>query len=266
MVSKVKQNREKETDQKREREKALEAKHSQSHLFIPQHSQNPKPTNNHRSIYKTSHNLTEPKTSCDTHKLGLLFKPCFSLQWIFDCGATDTMTFDPRDLLSTNPKTRTYIQTANGECVSVDQSRPVTISLSLKINNCLLIPNLSHKLLSISQLTRKLNCIVLMSSSGCVVQDAQTGRIIGRGTERDGLYYVDEAIQTGHTLLAHGFSDHQLWTWHRRLGHPSLGYLKRLFPSLTKSNVVLDYEACVLAKSHKHSYSPSFNHCSEPFF
>ena len=82
------------------------------------------------------------------------------------------MTFDPCDLLSTNPKTRTYIQTANGECVSVDQSGPVTISPSLKINNCLLIPSLSHKLLSISQLTRKLNCTVLMSSSGCIMQDA----------------------------------------------------------------------------------------------
>ena len=58
------------------------------------------------------------------------------------------MTFDPRDLLSTNPKTRIYIQTANGECVDVDQSGPVTISSSLKLK--ILIPSLSHKLLSIS--------------------------------------------------------------------------------------------------------------------
>ena len=91
--------------------------------------------------------------------------------------------------------------------MSVDQSGPVTISPSLKINNCLLIHSLSYKLLSISQLTRELNCTVLMSSSGCVLQDAQTERIIGRGTERNSLYYVDEAIQTSHTLLAHGFSD-----------------------------------------------------------
>ena len=59
-------------------------------------------------------------------------------------------------------------------------------------------------------MTRELNCTVLMSSSGCIVQDAQTGAIIGHGTERDGLYYVDEAIQTGHTSLARGFPDHQL--------------------------------------------------------
>ena len=134
--------------------------------------------------------------------------------------------------------------------MNVDQSGPLSISPSLKLNNCLQIPDLSHKLLSISQLTRELNCTVLMTSSDYVVQDAQTGRIIGHGTERDGLYYVDEAIQKGHTLLAHGFPNHQLRTWHRRLGHPSLGYLKRLFPSLAKSTVVLDCEACVLAKSH----------------
>ena len=93
--------------------------------------------------------------------------------------------------------------------MNVDRSGLVTISPSLKLKNCLLIPSLSHKLLSISQLTRVLNCTVLMSSSDCIVQDAQTGRIIGRSTEREGLYYVDETIKKGHTLLAHGFPDHQ---------------------------------------------------------
>ena len=81
-------------------------------------------------------------------------------------------------------------------------------------------------MLSVSQLTKELNCIVIMSSTDCVVQDARTGKIIGRNTKRGGLYYVDEATQKGHTLLAHGSSDHQLWMSCRRLGHPSLGYLK----------------------------------------
>ena len=76
---------------------------------------------------------------------------------------------------------------------------------------------------------------------------------------------MDKAIQKGHTLLARGSPDHQLWTWHRRLGHPSLGYLKCFFPSLNNCNVALDCEACVLAKSHKHSYFPSQTHSSKPF-
>uniref|UniRef100_A0A803KYB0 Reverse transcriptase Ty1/copia-type domain-containing protein n=1 Tax=Chenopodium quinoa TaxID=63459 RepID=A0A803KYB0_CHEQI len=48
--------------------------------------------------------------------------------------------------------------------------------------------------------------------------DALTGRIIGRGTERGGLYYVDEEAQQGNALLAHGSPESQLWMWHRRLG------------------------------------------------
>ena len=66
-------------------------------------------------------------------------------------------------------------------------------------------------------------------------------------------------------MLAHGSPAHQLWTWHHRLGHPSLGYLKRLFPSLNNCTTSLDCETCVLAKSHKHSYYPSNTHAPNPF-
>ena len=56
-----------------------------------------------------------------------------------------------------------------------------------------------------------------------------------------------------------------MWMWHRRLGHPSLGYLKRLFPLFNNSNQTLNCEACVLAKSHKQSYFPSMSRSNKPF-
>ena len=71
-------------------------------------------------------------------------------QWIFDCGATDTMSYDLSDLVFTIPTKQTHIQTANGECVRVNNAGPVDISPLLHLTNCLLIPSLSHKLLSIS--------------------------------------------------------------------------------------------------------------------
>ena len=118
------------------------------------------------------------------------------------------MTFDPSDLLSIVSTSRTHIQTTKGECVSVDRVGSVDISPSLRLKNCLLISSLSHKLLSVSQLTKYLNCTVLMTFDGCIVQDAQTGTIIGRGIKKGGLYYVDEAFPKGHTSLAHGSPDH----------------------------------------------------------
>ena len=46
--------------------------------------------------------------------------------------------------------------------------------------------------------------------------------IIGRGTKRGGLYYMDETTQQSQAMLTHGSPAHQFWTWHLRLGHPSL--------------------------------------------
>ena len=106
-------------------------------------------------------------SSQSNKKVGQIHSP-----WIFDCGATNTMTYDPFDIISPTPTNRTHIQTANGECVSVTEAGTVDISSSIHLNNCLMIPSLSHKLLSISHLTKELNCIVLMSSTDCVVQDA----------------------------------------------------------------------------------------------
>ena len=103
------------------------------------------------------------------------------------------MIFDLRDLLSHDPTNHTLIKLANGDCLREDCEGPIDISSSLKLKHGLLIPNLSYKLISVSQLTKKLNCTVLMIAHGCVVQDAQTQKIICHGTEYGGLYYLHTA-------------------------------------------------------------------------
>ena len=188
-----------------------------------------------------------------------------STKWIFDCGATDTMTYDRRDLVTCSVPLKSSIQNANGGVSPVYGAGTVEFSPSLKLKNCLYVPSLSWKLLSISHVSKELNCVVLMFSTFCLLQDIQSGKVIGRGTERDGLYYVDEVAQRGTATLAHGTVERQRWLWHRRLGHPSVGYLHLLFPQLFSSTSNLDCETCLLSKSHKHSYVPS-NKRSESVF
>jgi len=43
-----------------------------------------------------------------------------------------------------------------------------------------------------------------------ILQDILTKKIIGRGTEREGLYYVDDFVQKRHVMLAHGTVTRQL--------------------------------------------------------
>ncbi|XP_071718917.1 uncharacterized protein [Rutidosis leptorrhynchoides] len=121
------------------------------------------------------------------------------------------------------------IQTDNDEIVQVKSGGTIEISPTVKLPNCLYIPALSHKLLS------------------------------------GGLYYVDEVSQQGTVSLAHGTPTREAWLWHRRLGHPSAGYLHALIPSLFLSNVVLNCETCILAKSHRRTFKPSDTRKDEPF-
>ena len=90
-------------------------------------------------------------------------------KWIFYCDATDTMTNDLNDIKNIKSTRRTHIQMAYGECIKVEKVGSTDVTSNLKLKNCLFIPSLSHKLLSISQLTKELNCCVLMFSGGCYV-------------------------------------------------------------------------------------------------
>jgi hypothetical protein len=68
----------------------------------------------------------------------------------------------------------------------------------------------------------------------CLVQDILTKEIIGRGTKRGGIYYVDDFTMGRANHMHHPLDNkvRQLCLWHRRLGHLSFGYMKHLFPDL----------------------------------
>ncbi|KAJ0435342.1 putative transcription factor Hap3/NF-YB family [Helianthus annuus] len=95
--------------------------------------------------------------------------------WIFDCGATDTMTYELSDLVSSSKLGKPCIQTANGGIMDVKREGTIEISPTLKLPNCLYVPSLSHKLLSISHVTKELNCTVLMHPTFCILYDIRTG-------------------------------------------------------------------------------------------
>jgi len=187
-------------------------------------------------------------------------------QWIFYCGATDIVTHDPHDFNNLSTRVKTHIETAGRELVAVQGEGSIVFSKELKLENCLYIPALSSKLLSISQVTKELNCVVLMFPTFCLLQDILMKEIIGCGTERGGLYYVDEVAHKGHAMLAHGTVTRQLWLWHRLLGHPSFGYLKILFPSLFTSNTEpIKCKTCIRAKNHRVTFSPNNNRVNSAF-
>ena len=73
-----------------------------------------------------------------------------------------------------------------------------------------------------------------------MIKDIQTRQTIGCGIKRGKLYYLDlqskDSNKLQQALMVDGSKGqkkkYEIWLWHRRLGHASFGYLKKLFPSL----------------------------------
>ncbi|CAL2245576.1 unnamed protein product [Prunus armeniaca] len=160
-----------------------------------------------------------------------------SRSWIIDSGAIDHMTFDPDDFLNATQPRRTCIANANGVTYPVTGAGTVALSSSLTLSNTLL--------------------------------DIHTKKILGRGTKRGGLYYVDDFSPGMANSVTHPFDSKQkqIWLWHRRLGHPSFSYMKHLIPDLFSGFKDSDFtcDTCILAKSHRVPYPLSTNKCTTPF-
>jgi len=179
------------------------------------------------------------------------------------------MTFDPTDFTEKSQPQRTCIANANGVMSAVTGAGTVNLSPTLSLIHTLFVFSLSHKLLSVRQVITALNCVVLMYSTFCLLQDILTKEIIGCSTKRGGLYYVND-FSIGRANHMHHPLDNkerQLWFWYCRLGHPSFSYMKYLFFDLFSSVSIIDFkcETYILAKSHKASYPLSLNKSKVPF-
>lgn len=125
------------------------------------------------------------------------------------------MTFDVSILKDPCLPVYTTIFNANGV------PYPVTGAGRVDLEHTLLVPSLSNNFLSAAQVTAQLNCLVLIYPTFCLLQDLGNGEIIGRGTKRDGLYYIDDVCE-GRSLSVKRSScasKNQILLWHRRLGH-----------------------------------------------
>jgi len=98
--------------------------------------------------------------------------------WLLDSAATDHMTFDATDFSTRSTPRHTCVENANGVVSPVTGAGTVSLSPSLQLSHTLLIPSLSHKLLSVGQVTEELNCVVLIYSHFCLLRDILTKEII----------------------------------------------------------------------------------------
>ncbi|KAK2988057.1 hypothetical protein RJ640_001998 [Escallonia rubra] len=152
--------------------------------------------------------------------------------WIIDSGATDHMTFDSRQVSTLKQSSQKFVTTANGTLAPIVGEGHLTLTSNMNLDSVLVVSSLDYNLLSVSQITTALFCVVIFWPNFCVFKDICTGQTIGCGVRRGKLYYLDLVSKSSDKLrqaLMVNDSEgemrkSEIWLWHRRLGHASFGY------------------------------------------
>jgi len=79
-------------------------------------------------------------------------------------------------------------------------------------------------MLSISRLTRSLDCVVSLTNNFVILQDRSLIQVIGTGCESHGLYHLRPSTHIGAVMESPSLL-------HAQLGHSSLAKLQQLVPA-----------------------------------
>ncbi|CAL9007107.1 unnamed protein product, partial [Prunus brigantina] len=125
-----------------------------------------------------------------------------------DSGASDHISCFAPTHNTVNTK-HDFVGLPNGGKATIKNIGSIKVSETLTLDGVLHVPQFNVNLLSVSKLTRGLQCMVTFFDQFCVVQDVNTGRTIGLGKQFNGLYYL-KATQNPH-LAHHVHNTSHLW-------------------------------------------------------
>ncbi|KAK2980865.1 hypothetical protein RJ640_003092 [Escallonia rubra] len=143
--------------------------------------------------------------------------------WIIDSGATDHMTFDSRQVSTLKQSSQKFVTIANGTSAPTVGEGHVPLTDNMNLDSVLVVPSLDYNLLSVSQITTALFCVVIFWPDFCVFKDIRTRPTIGCGVRRGKLYYLNLVSKCSDKLRqalmvndSEGeMQKSEIWLWHR---------------------------------------------------
>lgn len=138
------------------------------------------------------------------------------------------------------------------------------VSDHITLDNVLYVPALDCTLISVSKLLKQKRCVALFTESFCVFQDSFSRTLIGAGTERDGVYYLQDkaAVWVNKVTL-----ECDTTLWHRRLGHPAFLVLSSLpmFSGVMNPATSSPCDICFKAKQTREVFYDNNNKAADCF-
>lgn len=169
--------------------------------------------------------------------------------YLVDSGVTHHITNDLANMAIHHPYTSPdSLLMCNGSGLNISHSGTLLIN-DLSLSNILCVPSKKQQIISVSQLTKLTNSVVLFLPHSFYEKDLKTGQTTHKGSCVDGLYRWPAPAPSVHTIR-----NDSPTSWHHRLGHPSSSIFKFIsqhFSLGTHEFQQSDCNSCQISKSHK---------------
>lgn len=188
-------------------------------------------------------------------------------KWYLDSACCNHIT-SASHLFSSLSKNDTActIHIADGSLMHVSHKGSISLP-NLSLPDTYLILKLNFNLISVGQLC-DLGYELTFSSSGCRVQDPQTGQLIGTGCKIGRLFELTQLHVPHLSNLCAASTTSSIQLWHQRLAHSSIGKLRPLVSQGHLGSVInesFDCTACQTAKQPALSFNKSTSISASPF-
>lgn len=179
------------------------------------------PRTHNRPVY------VSPQANATTYSLA-----SSTSEWILDSGATHHVTTDLANLSLHSPyEGSDDVVVGNGVGLNITHTSSLSPPFnpsSLIFSNALCVPSMNSNLLSVSQLCKTNNVIVVFTPTHFQVKDPCTGAILHQGPLQGGIYSWSSSLGVSASPLAFSVSNESFSLWHGRLGHPSNRVMRHL--------------------------------------
>jgi hypothetical protein len=145
--------------------------------------------------------------------------------WYIDIGCSKQMTGDRSKFLTLSDSKSGNVTFGNDAPGKVKGKGIVSLSKGKrKAQDVLLVENLKHNLLSISQVYDR-GCEVVFTSKDCKIKSVDSGKLVAKGIRtKNNVYVLKEEEEEECNLSKYDES----WLWHRRLGHLNFDHIIKL--------------------------------------
>lgn len=210
----------------------------------------------------------DPISGASANMTGKCF-PDSHTNWIVDSGASNHITRSKHLLLHNDTvSSAKKVQLPTGEFAHISHIGNYPLSEGDSLKDVLCVPSFKFNLMSVSKVTKDMNCCVKFYPEHCVFQDLCTGKVKVTGREQAGLYILntrnnEHFLTKGKSMLvSRPLPD----LWHRRLEHVPMVVLRKIYVFHKTDSFQLQHcDVCPLSRQTRLPFPVSSSNSTTSF-